>query len=267
MAGYALGFIIVLRILRRRRKILLLAILAFLTLPRRPSYRGALLPNLRQSSLQQRAVTTGSSRSGTGMNSSASSGRSSFCLRSGAITASASGQTAPCSAMQRFLRLLRNRTRACLRARALPRPYRARLQPLRAFLTIYLIMFLLLGTSMQQILERVSLLSSARRYARYAMIPILLASAFVMFIAQRSEFRQSPHIELPWQQQQNANPWVRAFLWSRDNTPQSALSPSTHTTSPHPERTPRLSALSPNAACSSFLKGRRRGRHNTAPCR
>jgi hypothetical protein len=99
----------------------------------------------------------------------------------------------------------------------------ARLQPLRAFLAIYLIMFLLLGASMQQILERASLRSSLRRYTRYAMLPILLASGFVMFLTQRHEFPASPHIELPWRMQQSPNPWVRAFLWCRDNTPQSAL--------------------------------------------
>jgi hypothetical protein len=99
----------------------------------------------------------------------------------------------------------------------------ARLQPLRAFLPIYLIMFLLLGASMQQILERASSQSSVWRYTRYAMMPILLASAFVMFLTQRHEFPASPHIELPWRQQQSPNPWVRTFLWCRNNTPQNAL--------------------------------------------
>jgi hypothetical protein len=99
----------------------------------------------------------------------------------------------------------------------------ARLQPLRAFLTIYLVMFLLLGTSMQQILERVAPKSSPRHFARHAMVPILLTSALGMFITQRHEFPESAHIELPWLMQQNQNPWVRAFLWCRDNTPPSAL--------------------------------------------
>ena len=193
MAGYALGLIIVLRILRSRRKILLLAIL------RVPHLRRCRHPAdprscriRRQSSLQQRAATTGSSRSGTGMRSSASSGRSSFCSRSGATTTSASGQTAQCSATAAILY-------GCF-ATALALVFGqehfhahivARLQPLRAFLTIYLIMFLLLGTSMQQVFERASSPSSARHYTRYAMIPILLATAFVMFIAQRSEFPAS----------------------------------------------------------------------------
>lgn len=44
-----------------------------------------------------------------------------------------------------------------------------------------------------------------------------------MFMAERSGFPASPHVELPWQLQQGQNPWVRAFLWCRDNVPQNAL--------------------------------------------
>lgn len=97
----------------------------------------------------------------------------------------------------------------------------ARLQPLRAFLAIYLVMFLLLGASLQQFLERAS--ASVHRYARFAMIPILIVSALVMFVAQRNSFPATPHIELPWRLHQSPNPWVRAFLWCRDNTPPNAL--------------------------------------------
>lgn len=99
----------------------------------------------------------------------------------------------------------------------------ARLQPLRAFLPIYLVMFLLLGASMQQLFERASSQSSGRRYLRYAMIPILFASAIVMFAAERAQFPGSAHVEPPWRLHQSTNPWVRAFLWCRDNTPQNAL--------------------------------------------
>jgi hypothetical protein len=99
----------------------------------------------------------------------------------------------------------------------------ARLQPLRAYQMIYAVMFLLLGTSMQQILERVSSPSARRPYIRHAMMPILLACAFGMFITQHNEFPESPHIELPWALQRSPNPWVRTFLWCRDNTRQNAL--------------------------------------------
>ncbi|HEV2576347.1 MAG TPA: hypothetical protein VGU25_03960 [Acidobacteriaceae bacterium] len=99
----------------------------------------------------------------------------------------------------------------------------ARLQPLRAFLVIYLVMFLLLGANLQESLERCAAAASARRYARYAIVPILMAAAVAMFITQRIQFAASPHVELPWRLQQNQNQWVRAFLWCRDNTPQDAL--------------------------------------------
>lgn len=98
----------------------------------------------------------------------------------------------------------------------------ARLQPLRAFLMIYIVMFLLLGTSMQQLCEYIST-SSARHYVRYAMVAILLVTGLGMFLAQRHEFRSSAHIELPWQLRESPNPWIRAFLWCRENTPQNAM--------------------------------------------
>jgi hypothetical protein len=44
-----------------------------------------------------------------------------------------------------------------------------------------------------------------------------------MFIGQRNEFPESAYVELPWLSQQSSNPWVRAFLWCRDNTPPNAL--------------------------------------------
>jgi hypothetical protein len=87
---------------------------------------------------------------------------------------------------------------------------------------IYTIMFLLLGASVQRLFER-AFSPPAWNYTRYAMIPILLASACAMLTTQRHEFPESPHIELPWKMQQSQNPWVRAFLWCRHNTPQNAL--------------------------------------------
>jgi hypothetical protein len=97
----------------------------------------------------------------------------------------------------------------------------ARLQPLRAFLMIYAVMLLLLGASLQQAFQR--LVSPGRRLFRFAVVPLLVAGALSMFVAQRSQFRSSAHIELPWRSQESQNPWVRAFLWCRDNTPQNAL--------------------------------------------
>jgi hypothetical protein len=44
-----------------------------------------------------------------------------------------------------------------------------------------------------------------------------------MFYVQRQTFPASEHLEFPWRAQQNPNPWVRAFLWARHNTPPDAL--------------------------------------------
>ena len=99
----------------------------------------------------------------------------------------------------------------------------ARLQPLRAFLMIYVIMLLLLGASLQHIIERMASSSELRHYARYAFVPVVATAALGMFITQRAEFPVSAHVELPWRFRQSPNPWVRAFLWCRDNTPQDAL--------------------------------------------
>lgn len=95
----------------------------------------------------------------------------------------------------------------------------ARMQPLRAFLIIYVVMLLLLGASLQQAFERMG----PSRLLRVAVAPIFGVVALAMLVAQRSQFPASPHVELPWRLQQTTNPWVRAFLWSRDHTPQDAL--------------------------------------------
>ena len=97
----------------------------------------------------------------------------------------------------------------------------ARLQPLRAFLMIYAVMLLLLGASVQQAFERLA--SHGRGSLRFAIAPLLFVGAFCMFLAERSSFSESPHVELPWQLQQSQNSWVRAFLWCRDNAPKNAL--------------------------------------------
>jgi hypothetical protein len=86
---------------------------------------------------------------------------------------------------------------------------------------IYAVMLLLLGASVQQAFERLA--SPGLRSLRFAIVPLLFAGAFCMFLAERSGFPGSPHVEFPWQLQQSQNPWVRAFLWCRDNAPQNAL--------------------------------------------
>ena len=88
----------------------------------------------------------------------------------------------------------------------------ARLQPLRAFQTVYLLMVLMLGAKLGEAFLR----RSAWRWAA----AILLLSG-IMLQAERSAFPNSNHAELPWTTPQNA--WTQAFLWIRANTPRDAL--------------------------------------------
>lgn len=97
----------------------------------------------------------------------------------------------------------------------------ARLQPLRAFLMIYVAMLLLLGAFVQRAFERLA--SPGLGILRFAIVPLLFTGAFAMFLTERSNFPESPHVELPWQLQRSQNPWFRAFLWCRNNAPQNAL--------------------------------------------
>jgi hypothetical protein len=102
----------------------------------------------------------------------------------------------------------------------------ARLQPLRVFLLIYAVMTLLLGATLTQLALELRRRSHAtpRRIALTSLpVLVLLALAATMFYVQRQTFPASEHLELPWRAQQNPNPWVRAFLWARDNTPPGAL--------------------------------------------
>ncbi len=102
----------------------------------------------------------------------------------------------------------------------------ARMQPLRVFLLIYAVMTLLLGATLTQIaLEgRQRLDSNTPRLGLVSLPAILVvALAGTMFYVQRQTFPASEHLEFPWLAQHNPNPWVRAFLWARDNTPPEAL--------------------------------------------
>jgi MFS family permease len=102
----------------------------------------------------------------------------------------------------------------------------ARMQPLRVFLLIYAIMTILLGATLTEIaLEARRRLHPRPLRATLTALPaiLILALAATMFYVQRQTFPASEHLELPWLAQRNPNPWVRAFLWARDNTPPDAL--------------------------------------------
>lgn len=88
----------------------------------------------------------------------------------------------------------------------------ARLQPLRIFHVIYLVMILLLGA---KVAERLQL--------RKLWQPVLafLFIGGIMFCVQLRTFPASAHIEFPWAAP--ANGWEQAFVWIGQNTPQDAL--------------------------------------------
>jgi hypothetical protein len=224
MAGYALGLIVVLRTLESRRRMLLLTVLAVLI------FAGAAVLQLRSPAESGAVILAAKSRYywflsqwhwyeifglvGPILVLLALRHRNQLGLGANAKKLCTAAILYGCFATILTLLFAQEQFHAHTVAR---------LQPLRAFLMIYLVMFLLLGASLQQLFERAFARSSTRRFARYAMLPILLASALGMFVTQRNAFPESAHIEFPWRLQQNSNPWVRAFLWCRDNTPQSAL--------------------------------------------
>jgi hypothetical protein len=93
----------------------------------------------------------------------------------------------------------------------------ARLQPLRIFHTIYILLFILLGGMLATWLTA----SLPQRIRKPAIALALCAAAGAMFFVERQTFPGSAHLEVPWRTPQN--PWQQAFLWARDNTPQDAL--------------------------------------------
>lgn len=84
----------------------------------------------------------------------------------------------------------------------------ARIQPLRSFYLIYVLLIVFLGS----LLGEFVLQARASRWL-LAFLPLCAG----MFVAQRMLFPDSAHIELPGIQPRNS--WVQAFQWSRDNTP------------------------------------------------
>ncbi len=88
----------------------------------------------------------------------------------------------------------------------------ARLQPLRAFQIIYVLMILLLGAWLGTHVLR-------NHLWRWAIL--LLALGLPMFFAQRGTFPNSAHVE--WPNAAPTNPWQQAFVWIRTKTPTDAL--------------------------------------------
>jgi hypothetical protein len=95
----------------------------------------------------------------------------------------------------------------------------ARLQPLRTFQLVYVVMILTLGAWLaERVLHR-------RAWRWFAVFSSL---AGVMVYAERTTFPASKHLELPGVLTWNAydsggNEWEQAFVWIRRNTPKDAM--------------------------------------------
>ena len=88
----------------------------------------------------------------------------------------------------------------------------ARLQPMRCLYLLYIIMFLVAA----------GLLTEYRLRDRlWGWVALLLPLSVGMFVAQRSIFPASAHLE--WPGSHSRNRWVDAFLWVRENTPTTAI--------------------------------------------
>lgn len=88
----------------------------------------------------------------------------------------------------------------------------ARLQPLRIFQIVYVVMILTVGAALAEYVLQ-------RRPLRWLTTFALLAG--VMFFTERRTFPSSAHLELPTMTSQNQ--WEQAFIWIRQSTPKTAL--------------------------------------------
>lgn len=88
----------------------------------------------------------------------------------------------------------------------------AKLQPLRIYQTIYVLMIVVLGAAAADRLLKRSIL-------RWAAMSLGIGGT--MLFVQRQTFPASAHIELA--QRATVNPWRQAFEWIRTNTPGDAL--------------------------------------------
>ncbi len=100
----------------------------------------------------------------------------------------------------------------------------AGLQPLRAFLPLYAFMIVLLGGAVAGFAERLRIaVPGSSRLRLMGVLPgvFIAAMALTFYGVQRASFPASLHVETPGRV--NPNPWVQAFLWAREHTPNEAL--------------------------------------------
>jgi hypothetical protein len=86
------------------------------------------------------------------------------------------------------------------------------LQPMRYLHLLYVLMTLLGGCFVGEYLLR---------NHRWRWAVLFVPAALGMFVAQRATYPASPHIELPGIIH-SSNPWLAAFDWIRENTPEDA---------------------------------------------
>jgi hypothetical protein len=98
---------------------------------------------------------------------------------------------------------------------ALPTHLVARLQPLRIFQQVYIVMILLVGAALARWLGRRPLL----------WVGVFGVLGAVMWTAERRTFPASAHLELPalFGAEKPINGWIQAFEWIRANTPVNAV--------------------------------------------
>jgi hypothetical protein len=90
----------------------------------------------------------------------------------------------------------------------------ARMQPLRVFQLVYVVMTLVVGAEFgERVLQRRPL----RWVAAFALL------VGVMVMAERLTFPASRHLELPGMTDNEGNAWERAFMWISRSTPKDAL--------------------------------------------
>jgi len=97
----------------------------------------------------------------------------------------------------------------------------ARLQPLRVFQLVYIVMIVVIGAALgDSWRRRSSILGTAIRWA--VTFGVL---AGIMFFVDRQTFPASDHLELPraLRDRDPKNEWEQAFAWIRRNTPEDAL--------------------------------------------
>jgi hypothetical protein len=88
----------------------------------------------------------------------------------------------------------------------------ARLQPMRSLYLLYIVMLVLAGGVLAELVLKNHL---------WRWLALFVPLCAGMFVAQRLLFPASDHLELPWMHPKN--PWVQAFEWARNHTPENAI--------------------------------------------